>query len=170
MVSTWKVSTWKDQSSNGNDAVQSSQAAPGYVSGAINGLPAVQFGTPRPRPFKAPTVPRRWGSEPAIFSSRSSPNGRPTRRNRSFPTVAGGQMPFAILEDSMSHVVALVANEGTFVSSTSTSLGNSAFHLIGVHRTGTGAAATLDVRAGGVVDGTATGRRLWCGPSGARRG
>jgi hypothetical protein len=160
VVSNNMAPSWKDQSSNGNDAVQASQASPGYVAGAINGLPAVSFvnNTTYATIHGADgTATLGFGTGDFLVEivAKWTTNGDTTTL---FGTSTGpNHLDLSLVGDNGGHAIAVVGSGAYYAGSTSASLGDGTFRLIGARRAGTGAAATLEVRVAGAVAGTGTG-------------
>jgi hypothetical protein len=144
---TTSITAWADQSSAHNDV--SATAGASLSPGAVNGLPAVSlssttleamnnasFGFGADELF-AEAVVRVNATHSLIFG---------TNAMRLQSAITGG---FAEVQ----------LGPSTFVTSSTTLIDNPTplFHLVGVHRTGSGANATVEVRVGGAVAASQTG-------------
>jgi hypothetical protein len=149
------VSRWSDQSGKGNDAVATG-AQPNQVPGSIDGFPAIQFGaTTAPLgiqmldgtadlafgtgPFLIEVVVKSAARMPAVFET------------------ASGLASLAVGGDTVGHATVTETSSGTLtVASANAPFGNDVPYLVGVRRTGSGAASTLELRLDGFVDGMTT--------------
>jgi hypothetical protein len=153
------LATWPDASGNGYDATQGTPAQrPTYVTGAMNGLPAVRFNSanstflafsrPVQDDFTILCVYRSsqgYGTDTDFFSGAGLVNGE----------VAGVAADFGVSLSTNGFLLAGTGNPDTTVVSSSFGYANGQPHLFTFKRTESTAALVL--YADGVQAGTATG-------------
>ena len=162
VVNGGAIATWPDASGKGFHATQGNVSfQPTFVTGAINGLPAVRFNSANqtylafPRPVQDSfTIICVFRSSQGIGTGQNFWNGA---------GLVNGEMPntvndFGLSLNANGKVLAGTGNPDVTIASTSTSYTNGQPHVVVFKRTRSTGALALYVD--GVAQGTATGSQL----------